>query len=86
MTDWRQREHASTGARWVTVPPFELDRASGDQVRVVDALPDGLVSAYPQKSREWRDRELRLETRSVDWEREPDLEREDIEPDLDWDL
>jgi hypothetical protein len=86
VNDWRRREHASTGARWVTVPPFDLERSSTDYVRVVDDSLEGLSSVYPEKSREWRERQLNREPDPVDLDREADLEREDSEPDLDRDL
>jgi hypothetical protein len=84
MNDWRRQEQAST--RWVTVPPFELDRASADHVWVMDDPQDGLSSNYPEKVREWQEREVDREPDSMDMKREADLEREDTEPDLDRDL
>jgi hypothetical protein len=72
MTDWRDREHASSGARWLTAPPFDLDRASDDQLQL-DEAPDGLVRAYAEKNSGWR-------------EPDRDLDREGIEHELDRDL
>jgi hypothetical protein len=86
VNDWRRREHASTGARWVTVPPFDLERSSTDYVRVVDDSLERLSSVYPEKSREWREHQLNREPDPVDLDREADLEREDTEPDVDRDL
>jgi hypothetical protein len=68
------------------VPPYDFDRASDDYVRVVDDTLDGLISAYPEKIKEWRERELNREPDLVDLEREAELERQDTEPDLERDL
>jgi hypothetical protein len=63
-----------------------LDRSSADYAQIMDDSSEGLSSVYPEKNKEWLERQLNREPDPVDLEREADLEREDTEPDLDRDL